>query len=144
MNLTPGQYQKEKRRLQIELLKLQEWVIDQDQRIALLFEGRDAAGKGATIRRFIERLMPKSVRMEELGVPSPTQRKKWLKTYAKLLPEPGEIVFFDRSWYSRALIQPTMNYCKEKQYHYFMRKVNDWEEILVDEGLILIKFYLSV
>ncbi|MDP7059457.1 MAG: hypothetical protein QF416_03210, partial [Candidatus Marinimicrobia bacterium] len=83
--LTPGQYQKEKRRLQIELLKLQEWVIDQDQRIALLFEGRDAAGKGATIRRFIERLMPKSVRMEELGVPSPTQRKKWLKTYAKLL-----------------------------------------------------------
>ena len=142
--LTPGQYQKEKRRLQIELLKLQEWVMDQDQRIALLFEGRDAAGKGATIRRFIERLMPKSVRMEELGVPSPTQSKKWLKTYEKLLPEPGEIVFFDRSWYSRALIQPTMNYCTEKQYHYFMSKVNDWEESLVDKGLILIKFYLSV
>ena len=142
--LTPGQYQKEKRRLQIELLKLQEWVMDQDQRIALLFEGRDAAGKGATIRRFIERLMPKSVRMEELGVPSPTQSKKWLKTYEKLLPEPGGIVFFDRSWYSRALIQPTMNYCTEKQYHYFMSKVNDWEESLVDKGLILIKFYLSV
>jgi len=142
--LTPGQYQKEKRRLQIELLKLQEWVMDQDQRIALLFEGRDAAGKGATIRRFIERLMPKSVRMEELGVPSPTQNKKWLKTYEKLLPEPGEIVFFDRSWYSRALIQPTMNYCTEKQYHYFVSKVNDWEESLVDKGLILIKFYLSV
>ena len=142
--LTPGQYQKEKRRLQIELLKLQEWVMDQDQRIALLFEGRDAAGKGATIRRFIERLMPKSVRMEELGVPSPTQNKKWLKTYEKLLPGPGEIVFFDRSWYSRALIQPTMNYCTEKQYHYFVSKVNDWEESLVDKGLILIKFYLSV
>lgn len=142
--LTPEQYQKEKRRLQIELLKLQEWVMDQDQRIALLFEGRDAAGKGATIRRFIERLMPKSVRMEELGVPSPTQNKKWLKTYEKLLPEPGEIVFFDRSWYSRALIQPTMNYCTEKQYHYFVSKVNDWEESLVDKGLILIKFYLSV
>lgn len=124
--LTPGQYQKEKRRLQIELLKLQEWVMDQDQRIALLFEGRDAAGKGATIRRFIERLMPKSVRMEELGVPSPTQRKKWLKTYAKLLPEPGEIVFFDRSWYSRALIQPTMNYCKEKQY----------PALLIQQGLL--------
>ena len=118
--------------------------MDQDQRIALLFEGRDAAGKGATIRRFIERLMPKSVRMEELGVPSPTQSKKWLKTYEKLLPEPGGIVFFDRSWYSRALIQPTMNYCTEKQYHYFMSKVNDWEESLVDKGLILIKFYLSV
>lgn len=142
--LTPEQYQKEKRRLQIELLKLQEWVMDQDQRIALLFEGRDAAGKGATIRRFIERLMPKSVRMEELGVPSPTQNKKWLKTYEKLLPDPGEIVFFDRSWYSRALIQPTMNYCTEKQYHYFVSKVNDWEESLVDKGLILIKFYLSV
>ena len=142
--LTPEQYQKEKRRLQIELLKLQEWVMDQDQHIALLFEGRDAAGKGATIRRFIERLMPKSVRMEELGVPSPTQNKKWLKTYEKLLPDPGEIVFFDRSWYSRALIQPTMNYCTEKQYHYFVSKVNDWEESLVDKGLILIKFYLSV
>ena len=142
--LTPEQYQKEKRRLQIELLKLQEWVMDQDQRIALLFEGRDAAGKGATIRRFIERLMPKSVRMEELGVPSPTQNKKWLKTYEKLLPDPGEIVFFDRSWYSRALIQPTMNYCTEKQYHYFVSKVNDWEESLVNKELILIKFYLSV
>ena len=118
--------------------------MDQDQRIALLFDGRDAAGNGATIRRFIDRLMPKSVRMEELGVPSPTQNKKWLKTYEKLLPEPGEIVFFDRSWYSRALIQPTMNYCTEKQYHYFVSKVNDWEESLVDKGLILIKFYLSV
>ena len=118
--------------------------MDQDQRIALLFEGRDAAGKGATIRRFVERLMPKSVRMEELGVPSPTQNKKWLKTYEKLLPDPGEIVFFDRSWYSRALIQPTMNYCTEKQYHYFVSKVNDWEESLVNKELILIKFYLSV
>ena len=79
--LSPQQYQKEKRSLQIELLKLQEWLINENQRVAIVFEGRDAAGKGGTIRRFVERLMPKSVRIEELGVPSPTQNKKWFKTY---------------------------------------------------------------
>tara|TARA_Y100000814_G_scaffold272071_2_gene229273 strand:+ start:3365 stop:4198 length:834 start_codon:yes stop_codon:yes gene_type:complete len=142
--LSPQQYQKEKRSLQIELLKLQEWLINENQRVAIVFEGRDAAGKGGTIRRFVERLMPKSVRIEELGVPSPTQNKKWFKTYEKLLPAPGEIVFFDRSWYSRGLIQPTMNYCTAKQYHYFIKHVNQWEKNLIHQGLYLIKFYLSV
>ena len=108
--LTNEQYQEEKRVLQIELLKLQEWIINSHKSVAILFEGRDAAGKGATIRRFIERLMPKSVRVEELGVPSENQTKNWLNTYKKILPKPGELVFFDRSWYSRALIQPVMNY----------------------------------
>ena len=136
--LSPQQYQKEKRSLQIELLKLQEWLINENQRVAIVFEGRDAAGKGATIRRFVERLMPKSVRIEELGVPSPTQNKKWFKTYEKLLPAPGEIVFFDRSWYSRGLIQPTMNYCTAKQYHYFIKHVNQWEKNLIHQGLYLI------
>ena len=130
--------------LQIELLKLQEWVINYDKSVAILFEGRDAAGKGATIRRFIERLMPKRVRVEELGVPSDNQNKNWLTTYKKLLPKTGELVFFDRSWYSRALIQPVMNYCSENQYKFFMKNVNKWEDELESEGIILIKFYLSV
>ena len=142
--LTDEKYQEEKRSLQIELLKLQEWIINNKKSVAILFEGRDAAGKGATIRRFIERLMPKSVRVEELGVPSENQTKNWLSTYKKLLPKSGELVFFDRSWYSRALIQPVMNYCSEKQYKYFMRNINPWEDELKANGIILIKFYLSV
>ncbi len=142
--LTDEQYQEEKRLLQIELLKLQEWIINYKKSVAILFEGRDAAGKGATIRRFIERLMPKSVRVEELGVPSDNQTKNWLNTYKKLLPKSGELVFFDRSWYSRALIQPVMNYCSENQYKFFMKNVNKWEDELESEGIILIKFYLSV
>ena len=142
--LTDEQYQEEKRLLQIELLKLQEWIINYKKSVAILFEGRDAAGKGATIRRFIERLMPKSVRVEELGVPSDNQTKNWLNTYKKLLPKSGELVFFDRSWYSRALIQPVMNYCSENQYKFFMKNVNEWEDELKSEGIILIKFYLSV
>lgn len=142
--LTNENYQEEKRLLQIELLKLQEWVINHNKSVAILFEGRDAAGKGATIRRFIERLMPKRVRVEELGVPSDNQSKNWLNTYKKLLPKTGELVFFDRSWYSRALIQPVMNYCSENQYKFFMKNVNKWEDELESEGIILIKFYLSV
>ena len=142
--LTNEQYQEEKRLLQIELLKLQEWVFNYNKSVAILFEGIDAAGKGATIRRFIERLMPKRVRVEELGVPSDNQNKNWLTTYKKLLPKTGELVFFDRSWYSRALIQPVMNYCSENQYKFFMKNVNKWEDELESEGIILIKFYLSV
>ena len=137
-------YQKEKRRLQIELLKLQEWVINSKQKLAIVFEGRDAAGKGATIKRFIENLIPKTMRVVELGVPTPAQNKMWFKTYDKLLPKAGEIVFFDRSWYTRGLIQPAMGYCTERQYKYFMKNVNKWEKKHIDNGLLLIKFYLSV
>ena len=137
-------YQKEKRRLQIELLKLQEWVINSKQKLAIVFEGRDAAGKGATIKRFIENLIPKTMRVVELGVPTPAQNKMWFKTYDKLLPKSGEIVFFDRSWYTRGLIQPAMGYCTERQYKYFMKNVNKWEKKHIHNGLLLIKFYLSV
>ena len=126
--LTLKSYQKEKRRLQIELLKLQEWVIQSGKRLAIVFEGRDAAGKGATIKRFIENLIPKTMRVVELGVPTSAQNRMWFKTYDKLLPQKGEIVFFDRSWYTRGLIQPAMGYCTDRQYNYFMKNVNDWEK----------------
>ena len=142
--LTLKSYQKEKRKLQIELLKLQEWVIESEQRLAIVLEGRDAAGKGATIKRFIENLIPKTMRVVELGVPTSAQNRMWFKTYDRLLPKEGEIVFFDRSWYTRGLIQPAMGYCTERQYKYFMKNVNVWEKKHIDKGLLLIKFYLSV
>ena len=143
-NISESQYQDEKFKLQVELLKLQEWIVKKDKRIAIIFEGRDAAGKGSTIKRFIEHLIPKHFRVYELGTPTEQQNKHWLQTHEKALPQNGEIVFFDRSWYSRAMIQPTMGYCSKNQYKYFMENVNNWEKTLIDDGLILIKFYLSV
>lgn len=142
--LSPKQYKKEKKRLQVELLKLQEWVIKENKRVAIIFEGRDAAGKGSTIKRFIENMMPKSTNVVELGVPSNKQSKRWFQTWNKRLPLNGNINFLDRSWYSRAIVQPVMGYCDEKQYKYFMHRVNKWETKHIDDGVILIKFYLSI
>ena len=137
-------YSREKKRLQVELLNLQHWVLEGKKRVALVFEGRDAAGKGSTIKRFVENLMPKYLRTVELETPTPVESKRWFHRYEKHLPKPGELVFFDRSWYNRALIEPTMGYCNKSQYKYFMKKVLDWEEELIHDGVILIKFYLSV
>jgi len=142
--LSQQKYSKEKNRLQVELLKLQEWVINRDKRVAIVLEGRDAAGKGSTIKRFIENMMPKGVEVIELGVPTKKQEKNWFRTWQKRMPESGKIHFFDRSWYSRALIQPVMGYCNEKQYKYFMTKINKWEKKVIEDGLILIKIYLSI
>ena len=142
--LSQQKYSKEKNRLQVELLKLQEWVINRDKRVAIVIEGRDAAGKGSTIKRFIENMMPKGVEVIELGVPTKKQEKNWFRTWEKRMPESGKIHFFDRSWYSRALIQPVMGYCNEKQYKYFMSKINKWEKKVIEDGLILIKMYLSI
>ena len=108
--LSTRQYSKEKKRLQVELLKLEEWVIKNNKRVGIVLEGRDAAGKGSTIKRFIENMMPKAVDVIELGVPTKKQAKNWFRTWEKRLPEKGKIHFFDRSWYSRALIQPAMGY----------------------------------
>ena len=142
--LSSRQYSKEKKRIQVELLKLEEWVIKNNKRVGIVLEGRDAAGKGSTIKRFIENMMPKAVDVIELGVPTKKQEKNWFRTWEKRMPDFGKIHFFDRSWYSRALIQPTMGYCNEKQYKYFMKKVCSWENKLMNDGFILIKFYLSI
>ena len=136
--LRQQQYQAEKKRLQVELLKLQEWTMKNKKKIGIVFEGRDAAGKGSTIKRFIENMMPKSVNVIELGVPTKKQEKNWFRTWDRRLPKPGQIHFFDRSWFSRALIQPSMNYCSESQYKYFMKNVNKWERSHIKNGLILI------
>jgi polyphosphate kinase 2 len=143
-NLDRAVYDAEKRRLQAQLLNLQLWAIDNKKRVAIAVEGRDAAGKGGTIKRFVEYLMPKYLRVVELGVPTKNESRNWFRRYEKHMPKKGEIVFFDRSWYNRALIEPTMGYCTERQYRYFMKHVVPWEEQLIADGLILIKLYLSV
>lgn len=137
-------YEGEKFNIQVELLKLQEWAIKNGKRIAIVFEGRDAAGKGSTIKRFVEYLNPKHYRVVALGVPTPEEKKNWFGRYEKHLPKPGEIVFFDRSWYNRAVVEPAMGYCTEEEYMDFMENVADWEEDLISDGLILVKFWFSI
>jgi polyphosphate kinase 2 len=137
-------YEDEKYDIQVELMKLQEWVVKNGERVAIVFEGRDSAGKGSTIKRFIEYLNPKYFRVVALGVPTEEEKKDWFGRYEKHLPKPGEIVFFDRSWYNRAVVEPAMGYCTEEQYMNFIENVADWEEDLIKGGLTLIKFWFSI
>ncbi|MGH7884694.1 MAG: polyphosphate kinase, partial [Thermodesulfobacteriota bacterium] len=137
-------YHVEKRRLQLELLNLQQNLAKEGRSMCITFDGRDAAGKGSTILRFIENLIPKHYKVVDLGIPTKKESKFWFNRYEKHLPKEGQIAFFDRSWYNRATIEPTMGYCTEKQYKYFMSKVLDWEHDLMKDGLMLTKFYLSV
>ncbi|MBF2755976.1 MAG: polyphosphate kinase [Gammaproteobacteria bacterium AqS3] len=143
-DISVGDYKTEKHRLQVELLSIQQNIIKHNRRLAVVFEGRDAAGKGSTIKCFTENMIPHYLRVIALGKPTPKESKYWLRRYETRLPKPQQVTFFDRSWYSRALIEPTMGYCSEGQYRHFMKRVLPWEHQLIDEGLLLIKFYLSV
>jgi polyphosphate kinase 2 len=142
--LARKQYDSEKYQIQIELLKLQEWVTKNNKKVAIVFEGRDAAGKGSTIKRFTEYLNPRGFKIVALGLPTDEEKQNWFGRYEKHLPKPGEIVFFDRSWYNRAVVEPAMGYCTEEQYTDFMNKVIPWEENIIKEGVILIKFWFSI
>lgn len=142
--LNRNQYESEKYQIQIELLKLQEWVIKNGKRVAIVFEGRDSAGKGSTIKRFVEYLNPKGFRVVALGMPTEEEKENWFERYEKHLPKEGEIVFFDRSWYNRAVVEPSLGYCTEEQYVEFMENVVEWEEDLIKKGTILIKFWFSI
>jgi len=138
-------YEQELERLQIELVKLQRSVQQHGRRVAIVFEGRDAAGKGGTIRRFFEHLNPRSARVVALPKPSELQRGQWyFQRYAEQLPNPGEIVFFDRSWYNRAVVEPVMDFCNEKQHRTFMQQVPEFEHMLYEDDLELIKFWFSI
>ncbi len=138
-------YEQEKKILQIELVKLQQWASKNKKRIAVIFEGRDAAGKGGNIRRFTEHLNPRSMRLVALNRPTSTEMGQWyFRRYIKQLPNPGEIVFFDRSWYNRAVVEPVMGFCTENQYHQFMMQLPEFEHMLYEDGVIIIKFWLSI
>ena len=138
-------YEAHKKELQVELLKVQNWVKQTGQRIICLFEGRDAAGKGGTIKRFMEHLNPRAARVVALEKPTDHERGQWyFQRYIKHLPTEGEMVFFDRSWYNRAGVERVMGFCTSLQYLEFMRQVPDLERMLVRSGIKLFKFWFSV
>ena len=138
-------YEAQKYQLQVELLKLQAWVKETGQRVVILFEGRDAAGKGGTIKRFMEHLNPRGARVVALEKPSDIERGQWyFQRYVQHLPTAGEIVLFDRSWYNRAGVERVMGFCSDSEYQEFMRQTPDFERHLVRSGVHLIKFWFSV
>jgi polyphosphate kinase 2 len=143
--MSRDEYESTKRLLQIELLKAQTWLADTGGRLVVSFDGRDAAGKGGTIKRFVEHLNPRGMRIVALPAPTQTERSQWFfQRYVAHLPTAGEIVLFDRSWYNRAVVEPVMGFCTTDQYEEFMWAVPQFEEMLVRNGIILVKLWFSV
>lgn len=138
-------YEEELKKLQGELVNFQNWVQKKGKKIALIFEGRDASGKGGTIKRFAEHLNPRAMRLVALNKPTDVERGQWyFRRYIKELPNAGEIVFFDRSWYNRAVVEPVMGFCTPEQYQSFMVQVPEFEHMLYEAGNTIIKFWFSV
>ena len=144
-DLTVKLYEKEMRRLQVELVKLQEWVRASGTRVAVIFEGRDGAGKGGTISRITQYLNPRVVKVAALPAPSDRERQQWyFQRYIEHLPSAGEIVLFDRSWYNRAGVEYVMGYCTHDEHRLFLRQCPIFENLLIESGLILVKHWFSV
>ena len=143
--ISDKEYEKELRKLQIELVRLQDWVKHYGKKIVVLFEGRDSAGKGGMIKRITEPLNHRICRVAALGVPTEKEKTQWyFQRYVAHLPSAGEIVLFDRSWYNRAGVEKVMGFCTDAQYKEFMRICPGFEETLINSGTILIKYYLSI
>jgi polyphosphate kinase 2 len=138
-------YEKEKAKLQVELLKAQRWIEDTGQKVVMLFEGRDAAGKGGTIKRFMEHLNPRMARVVALSKPTDRERSQWyFQRYIEHLPASGEMVLFDRSWYNRAGVERVMGFCTPTEYLEFMREAPEIERMLTRSGILLFKYWFSV
>ncbi len=143
--LSDLKYELEISKLQSELVNLQKWITNNKMRVVIIFEGRDAAGKGGTIKRFYEHLNPRSSKITALTKPTEVEAGQWyFRRYIKALPDPGEIVFFDRSWYNRAVVEPVMGFCTEEQYDKFMVQVPDFEHLLYEDNVKIIKFWFSI
>jgi polyphosphate kinase 2 len=139
------EYENTLRQLQIELLKFQNHVKNKGLKVLMIFEGRDAAGKGGTIKRITEHLNPRGARVVALEKPSDTEKTQWyFQRYSQHLPSAGEIVLFDRSWYNRGGVEPVMGFCTSEEHHEFLREVPQFEDMLVKSGILLLKFYFSV
>lgn len=139
------QYEKELLLLQAELVNLQHWVVKNKRRVCIIFEGRDAAGKGGAIRRMAEHLNPRALRIVALTKPTKVEKGQWyFRRYIKELPNPGELVFFDRSWYNRAVLEPVMGFCNDEEYNKFMIQVPEFEHMLYEDGVHLIKLWFSI
>ncbi|MBE7629726.1 polyphosphate kinase 2 [Tenacibaculum piscium] len=138
-------YQRKLEKLQVELIRLQTWGINNDERIIIIFEGRDAAGKGGAIRRMTERINPRHMRIVALPKPNEDQKTQWyFQRYVEQFPKAGEIVFFDRSWYNRAVVEPVNGFCTQKEYQIFMNQVNEFERMILESGIRLVKVYMSI
>lgn len=143
--LSKKMYENELRRLQIELVKLQEWIKHEGLKVVVIFEGRDAAGKGGTIKRITQSLNPRVCRVVALGTPTEREKSQWyFQRYAAQLPAGGEMVLFDRSWYNRAGVEHVMGFCTDDEYNEFLRSCPEFERMLVRSGIILIKYWFSV
>ncbi|MEK6216069.1 MAG: polyphosphate kinase 2 [Boseongicola sp.] len=143
--LSKKEYELEKAALQVELLKVQHWIEETGQKLVMLFEGRDAAGKGGTIKRFMEHLNPRAARVVALSKPTNNERGEWFfQRYIKHLPTSGEIVLYDRSWYNRAGVERVMNFCNPNEYLEFMRQTPEFERMLTRSGIRLYKYWFSV
>ena len=143
--LKAAKYENTLRQLQVQLVDLQRWVIESGQRIIVLFEGRDAAGKGGAIRRITAHINPRHFRIVALPKPSDEEKGQWyFQRYVNQLPKPGEIVFFDRSWYNRAVVEPVNEFCSEDEYRIFMSQVNEFERMITESGCHLVKLYFSI
>lgn len=139
------QYKRALKPLQVELIKVQNWVVENNRQVLILVEGREFAGKKSLIRAFTEHLNPRSMRTVALRKPTVAQKGQWyFKRYIEQLPERGEMVFFDRSWYNRAMVEPVNGFCTHEEYERFMREVNHFERMLSEDGIIIIKIYLSI
>lgn len=137
--------EQEMRDMQVELIKLQNWIIETNQKVVVIFEGRDAAGKGGAIRRITEHINPRYFKVVALDIPTEDERQQWFfQRYINKLPKPGEIVFFDRSWYNRAVVEPVNGFCSQEEYDIFMKQVNNFEAMLTESNTLLIKFYFSI
>ena len=138
-------YEEELRKLQVELVKLQYWIKEKGLKVVVIFEGRDAAGKGGVIKRITERLNPRICRVEALGTPSDREKTQWyFQRYVDRLPAAGEMVLFDRSWYNRAGVERVMGFCTEEEYREFLRSCPEFERMLIRSGIILLKYWFSV
>ncbi|MDF1695411.1 MAG: polyphosphate kinase 2 [Saprospiraceae bacterium] len=143
--LEDTKYIVELKKQQEKLIKLQNWVIQKEKKVVVLFEGRDAAGKTGAIRRITEYINPRHFRIVALNVPTHDERKQWFfQRYINELPKPGEIVFFDRSWYNRAVVEPVNGFCTPKEYEIFMKQVNEFEKMLIQSDTHLLKLYFSI
>ena len=138
-------YQRKLEDLQVELIRLQKWAINNNERIIIVFQGRDAAGKGGAIRRLTERINPRHMSIVALPKPSEDEQSQWFfQRYVEQFPIAGEIVFFDRSWYNRAVVEPVNNFCTKEEYDVFMNQVNDFERMILESGIHLVKIYMSI
>ena len=138
-------YERKLRKLQVELIRLQTWAIENNERIIILFQGRDAAGKSGAIRRITERINPRHMRIVALPKPNEDEKTQWyFQRYVEQFPKAGEIVLFDRSWYNRAVVEPVNGFCTQAEYDTFMNQVNDFERMILESGIHLVKIYMSI